>query len=79
MIAVTRLDGSPLVVNVDLVEWIERTPDTVISLVNGEKLLVRETPEDLVERIIAFKRAVHSGGLIRLAARTGSPAVEESR
>ena len=61
MIRVTRLDGSSIVVNVDLVQWIEQTPDTVLSLVSGEKLLVRESPERLVAGAIAFKRAVHQG------------------
>ncbi len=61
MIAVTRLDGSPILLNADLVEWIERTPDTVIGLVNGERLLVRESPEELVRRLIDFKRAVAAG------------------
>jgi flagellar protein FlbD len=58
MIEVTRLDGSVMVVNVDQIVWIEVMPDTVISLMNGEKLLVRETPDLLIERAKAFKRAV---------------------
>ena len=58
MIAVTRLDGTEIVVNVDLIEHIEPTPDTLVSLVNGEKLLVRETPDELVARVIRFKRAI---------------------
>ncbi len=58
MIQVTRLDGSVMVVNVDQILWIEVMPDTVISLVNGEKLLVRETPDLLIERAKDFKRAI---------------------
>jgi flagellar protein FlbD len=58
MIHVTRLDGSDMVVNVDQIAWIEGRPDTVISLMNGEKLLVLEAPDQLVERAKAFKRAV---------------------
>jgi flagellar protein FlbD len=58
MIQVTRLDGSVMVVNVDQILWIEVMPDTVISLMNGEKLLVRETPDLLIERAKEFKRAV---------------------
>ena len=61
MIRVTRLDGSSLVVNVDLVQWVERTPDTVLSLVSGEKLLVRESPEQLVASVLEFRRSVHKG------------------
>jgi flagellar protein FlbD len=65
MIAVTRLDGSEMVLNADLVEWIERTPDTVVGLVNGERFLVRESPDELVRRVIEFKRSVLSGPSLR--------------
>jgi flagellar protein FlbD len=58
MIHVTRLDGSDMVVNVDQIAWIEGMPDTVISLMNGEKLLVREPPDQLIARAKAFKRAI---------------------
>lgn len=60
MIAVTRLDGSPMVVNVDQIAWIEGRPDTVISMMNGEKLIVRESPDELVERAREFKRDIAS-------------------
>ena len=62
MIPVTRLDGSRIVLNDDLIESIQQTPDTVVSLVNGHKLLVRDTPDDLVARVIAFRQAVHRTG-----------------
>jgi flagellar protein FlbD len=58
MIRLTRLNQSPLVLNSDLIEHIEMTPDTVISLTSGQKLMVRETPEQVVERVIEFRRAV---------------------
>ncbi len=61
MIRVTRLDGTSIVVNIDLVQWVERTPDTVLSLVSGEKLVVRESPEQLVAGVLEFRRAVHRG------------------
>jgi flagellar protein FlbD len=60
MIAVTRLDGSEMVLNSDQIAWVERMPDTVISLMNGEKLIVRETPDAIVDRIQDFRRAVLS-------------------
>jgi flagellar protein FlbD len=62
MISVTRLDGTPMIVNADQITWIEFMPDTVISLANGEKLLVREPPEAIVERVRDFKRFVLYGG-----------------
>jgi flagellar protein FlbD len=58
MIFVTRIDGSPILINEDLIESIEQTPDTVLSLVNGDKLMVRDDPTELVQRIIDFKRLV---------------------
>jgi flagellar protein FlbD len=65
MIAVTRLDGTPIVVNVDVVQWIEETPDTVVALINGERLLVREAAGEIVRRAVAFKRAVAAGPSVR--------------
>ncbi len=56
MISITRLDGSSVLLNVDLIVSIERTPDTLIALTTGDRVLVRDCPEDLVERIVAFKR-----------------------
>jgi len=58
MIAVTRLDGIPILLNEDLIETIEQTPDTVLSLVNGDKLMVRDHPAQLVQRVIDFRRVV---------------------
>lgn len=60
MIRVTRLDGTPMLVNVDQVTWVEFTPDTVISLTNGEKLLVRDSAEEIVHRVHDFKRALQT-------------------
>ena len=59
MIRVSRLDGTPLLVNIDQITWIEFNPDTVIALANGEKLLVRETPDDIVSRVLDYKRSLH--------------------
>jgi flagellar protein FlbD len=67
MIPVTRLDGSTMIVNDDQIAWIERHPDTVISMMNGEKLLVKETPDVLVERARQFRRSLAAHGALRLA------------
>lgn len=63
MIAVTRLDGRQVFINADLIESIEQTPDTIISFSSGHKLIVRNAPEDLAERVIAFRRAILGGPL----------------
>ena len=59
MIEVTRINHLPLVVNSDLIEYIESTPDTVISLTNGQKLVVRESIPEIVRRVIEFRRRIH--------------------
>src|SRR6266481_10463 len=61
MIHVTRLNHIPLVLNSDLIEHIEATPDTVISLTNGQKLVVLETTEELVRKVIEFRREIYRG------------------
>ena len=58
MIAVTRLDGSAMWLNIDLIESVEPTPDTLISMSNGDKLYVREEPNVILQRVLEFKRAV---------------------
>ncbi|MGE5620320.1 MAG: flagellar FlbD family protein [Sphingomonadaceae bacterium] len=65
MIRVTRLDGSVLTINCDLVESVEGTPDTVVSLWNGHKLVVRETAEEIVERVVEYRRRLHLCPLLR--------------
>ena len=61
MIQLTRLNGLPLVLNSDLIKLIENTPDTVITLVNGEKIVVKETSELVLERVVEFRRRVLDG------------------
>ena len=56
MIKVTRLNDSALVINADLIEFVEALPDTIISLTTGKKIVVRETPEVVIERVAAFRR-----------------------
>lgn len=58
MINLTRINHLPLVLNSDLIEHIERTPDTVVSLTSGLKLLVLESPDEIIERVIEFRRAI---------------------
>jgi flagellar protein FlbD len=64
MIHLTRLNDRPFVLNADLIKLIENAPDTVITLLNGEKLVVKETIDEILARVAAFHRAsarrVHS-------------------
>jgi flagellar protein FlbD len=58
VIAVTRLNGQQFIVNAELVELVESTPDTIISLTTGKKFMVKETVENIVDQIIQYRRQV---------------------
>jgi flagellar protein FlbD len=59
MIALTRLNGHPLMVNCDLIESLEETPDTVVTLTSGNKLIVRDSMAEVQRKIIGFKRKIY--------------------
>jgi flagellar protein FlbD len=61
MIFLSRLDGTELVVNADHILTVERTPDTLITLTSGARLMVREAVELLVERVLEYRRQVLRG------------------
>jgi len=56
MITVTRLKGEKLVVNAHLIEVMESTPDTIIGLTTGKKIIVQETVDELVDKIVVYHR-----------------------
>jgi len=58
MIAVTRLNGKRIVVNVDLIRSIESNPDTTIQLINGDHIIIREDVDDVIARAIEYGRAL---------------------
>jgi flagellar protein FlbD len=68
MIRLTRLNHVSIILNADLIEHIEVTPDTVISLTSGQKLVVLEKAEEVVDRVIEYRSVVaqRSQGLPRL-------------
>jgi flagellar protein FlbD len=59
MIKVSRLDGSELVVNAELIETIETTPDTVLTLTTEKKLIVREPLDEVMARVLAYRQRVN--------------------
>jgi flagellar protein FlbD len=61
MIHLTRLNQAPVVVNADLIEHIEMTPDTVIVLTTGQKILVRDSANEIIEKVVEFRRNVLEG------------------
>jgi flagellar protein FlbD len=60
MIHLTRLNNTKLVINSDLIKFVEQSPDTVITLLSGEKILVQETVDEIVERVVDFRRQLLS-------------------
>jgi flagellar protein FlbD len=62
MIWLTRLNRVPVVLNSDMIEHIDVTPDTVITLTNGQICRVRETAEEVVDRIVAFRQRICNPG-----------------
>lgn len=61
MILLTKLDGHTIAVNDALIVFAEPTPDTVITMASGQRMLVRETLVELMERVAAFRRSTGAG------------------
>jgi flagellar protein FlbD len=80
MIELTRLNGRAMVLNSDLIKTAEASPDTMLTLINGEKLIVRETLEEVAERVLSYRarllaavarRLPDSGNVERVVAISG--------
>jgi flagellar protein FlbD len=56
MIEVTRLNGHPILINAELIKFVEQNPDTVITLVTGDKLVVREAAPEVMHRVLVYRR-----------------------
>lgn len=69
MIRLTLFNDADIVVNSDLIESIERTPDTLISLTTGKKVMVKESVEDVISKVIKFRRQTASNAGLKLVVR----------
>ena len=78
MIELTRLNHVPLILNSDLIEHIEVTPDTVITLTTGQRFLVLESPEEVVEKVISFRRTILKASSCALLERCPPAVAEEA-
>ncbi|HEX2993796.1 MAG TPA: flagellar FlbD family protein [Anaerolineales bacterium] len=56
MIFITRTNGSKVYINPELIQSVEATPDTVVTLVSNKKWIAKETPEEIIERFIEYRR-----------------------
>ena len=60
MIEVTRFNKKKFILNCEHIETIEKTPDTVVTLVNGKRYVVSETVEDLLSKVVEYKRKLYN-------------------
>jgi flagellar protein FlbD len=58
MVEVTRLDGKRYWINPHQVEYMEQTPDLTLTMLSGKKVVVRESPEEVIARIVAYRRKI---------------------
>ena len=79
MIRLTRLNGTDVVINADLIEFVETTPDTLVTLITGKKIPVRETTDDVIGRVVAYRRATGTPGAADLFGRTQQVSAKEKR
>jgi flagellar protein FlbD len=74
MIHLTRLHGEAIIVNAGLIEFVETTPDTVISMTTGKRFMVCESVAEVIERVIAYYRRIGFSGA--MASSTGEWATD---
>jgi flagellar protein FlbD len=73
MIELTRLNGHPLVINAELIKFIEQNPDTVITLVTGDKMVVREAAPEVMQRVLDYRFNLLHRGTPIVCANPGQP------
>lgn len=66
MIFVTKMNNETVLLNNDLIETIEETPDTVVTLTTGKKLIIKESSEEILKKVIAFKLKINNGDFSRV-------------
>jgi flagellar protein FlbD len=64
VIAVTRLDDSTIFINVELIQSLQATPDTVITLVTKERMIVKESVDEVSKRICEYQRSIHNNPFV---------------
>ncbi len=58
MILLTKLNSAPIAVNSDLIEYVEETPDTVITFTNNDRIIVQERMDEIIEKIVQYRRLI---------------------
>ena len=68
MIVLKKINGNDVMVNPDLIRFIETAPDTILTFTDGEKLMVRDLPQEILQKIISFRRSFASPSLSNYSA-----------
>lgn len=79
MIQLTRLNNQPLMVNADLIKFVEQAPDTVITLVTGDKLVVRESAQEVMDLILEFRRSLMAAPVVPKCSPTVSAQAQNAK
>ena len=58
MIKLTRLNDVALIINAELIEFVEESPDTIVTLTTGQKIMVKESVDEVVERVLEYRRSI---------------------
>ncbi len=58
MVKLSRINGAEVTVNAELIETVEATPDTIVALTTGKRLMVVETIDQVVEKVMAYRRSI---------------------
>ncbi|MEW6202398.1 MAG: flagellar FlbD family protein [bacterium] len=66
MIELAKLNGDIVVVNSDMIEFIESTPDTMLTLTTGRKIMVRDTVDEVIKKVIKYRRFINEGLSVKL-------------
>ena len=77
MIRLTRLNHVPLILNSDLIEHIDMTPDTVVTLTSGQKFMVLESAEEVVDKVISFRQKLLNPDATKLISPANSESISE--
>ncbi len=64
MINITKLNGKEITLNSDLIEYIESTPDTTITMTTGKKIIAKESINEIIEKIISYKQIINNSGKV---------------
>jgi len=65
VIKVNRLNGEEVVVNADLIQLVEKRPDTVITLTNGYKIIVKESVDEIIDKVVDYKRRITTINIVK--------------